>query len=158
MRNDFKQRPRSNFRGGGIALRGMGAALRGGGIAQRGMGVALKDGGKLFGGKETYKEELGEAKAVASKKISPKQFVKGEKSEGEKTGEKNTSNIAKKIASGKMSPKQYATMETSEKMKKGGSALKKVDSKKNPGLSKLPTSVRNKMGYMKKGGKAKNKK
>jgi len=158
MRNDFKIRPRSNFRGGGIALRGMGAALRGGGIAQRGMGVALKVGGKLFGGKETYKEELGEAKAVASKKISPKQFVKGEKSEGEKTGEKNTSNIAKKIASGKMSPKQYATMETSEKMAKGGSALKKVDSKKNPGLSKLPTSVRNKMGYMKKGGKAKNKK
>jgi len=122
------------------------------------MGVALKVGGKLFGGKETYKEELGEAKAVASKKISPKQFVKGEKSEGEKTGEKNTSNIAKKIASGKMSPKQYATMETSEKMAKGGSSLKKVDSKKNPGLSKLPTSVRNKMGYMKKGGKAKNKK
>jgi len=162
MRNDFKIRPRSNFRGGGIALRGMGAALRGGGIAQRGMGVALKDGGKLFGGKENYKEELGEAKAVASKKISPKQFVKGEKSEGEKTGEKtgekNTSNIAKKIASGKMSPKEYAKMETSEKMKKGGSALKKMDSKKNPGLAKLPTSVRNKMGFMKKGGKAKNKK
>jgi len=49
-------------------------------------------------------------------------------------------------------------METSEPMKKGGSALKKVDSKKNPGLSKLPTSVRNKMGYMKKGGKANKKK
>ena len=28
-------------------------------------------------------------------------------------------------------------------------ALKPVDKKKNPGLSKLPTGVRNKMGYMK---------
>jgi hypothetical protein len=32
--------------------------------------------------------------------------------------------------------------------------MKAVDSKKNPGLSKLPTEVRNKMGYMKKGGMA----
>jgi len=30
--------------------------------------------------------------------------------------------------------------------------MKKVDKKKNPGLAKLPTAVRNKMGYMKKGG------
>ena len=40
-------------------------------------------------------------------------------------------------------------------MKKGGKALKPVDKKKNPGLAKLPTSVRNKMGYMKDGGIAK---
>ena len=31
--------------------------------------------------------------------------------------------------------------------------LKKVDKKKNPGLAKLPTKVRNKMGYMKNGGR-----
>jgi len=31
--------------------------------------------------------------------------------------------------------------------------MKKVDAKKNPGLAKLPTDVRNKMGFMKKGGK-----
>ena len=30
--------------------------------------------------------------------------------------------------------------------------LKPVDKKKNPGLAKLPTGVRNKMGYMKDGG------
>jgi len=125
MRNDFKQRPRPEFRGGGIALRGLGAALRGGGIAQRGMGVALKDGGKLFGGKETYKEELGEAKAVKSKKISPKQFVKGEKSEGHKGEEKGVAKMAKKIASGKMSPESYASKEAAEPMKKGGKAKKK---------------------------------
>jgi hypothetical protein len=43
-----------------------------------------------------------------------------------------------------------------KKMQSGGS-LKAVDSYKNPGLSKLPTEVRNKMGYMKNGGKAKKK-
>ena len=31
--------------------------------------------------------------------------------------------------------------------------LKPVDKKKNPGLAKLPTAVRNKMGFMKRGGK-----
>ena len=31
--------------------------------------------------------------------------------------------------------------------------LKKVDKSKNPGLAKLPTKVRNNMGYMNKGGK-----
>ena len=32
--------------------------------------------------------------------------------------------------------------------------MKPVDKKKNPGLAKLPKTVRNKMGYMKNGGKA----
>jgi len=35
----------------------------------------------------------------------------------------------------------------------GMTGLKPVDKKKNPGLAKLPTKVRNKMGYMKNGGK-----
>ena len=34
-------------------------------------------------------------------------------------------------------------------------ALKPDNPEKNPGLSELPTEVRNKMGYMKKGGKVK---
>jgi hypothetical protein len=38
--------------------------------------------------------------------------------------------------------------------KKDGGIMKAVDKKKNPGLAKLPTEVRNKMGYMKKGGMA----
>ena len=42
-----------------------------------------------------------------------------------------------------------------KKYEEGGKALKKVDSSKNPGLSKLPKEVRNKMGYMEHGGKAK---
>jgi hypothetical protein len=37
---------------------------------------------------------------------------------------------------------------------KGGD-MKQVDMKKNPGVAKLPTAVRNKMGFMKKGGMAK---
>jgi hypothetical protein len=45
MRNDYKIRPRSEFKGGGIAMRGKGQALRGGGIATRGTGQALKKGG-----------------------------------------------------------------------------------------------------------------
>jgi len=43
------------------------------------------------------------------------------------------------------------------KMKMGGS-LKPVDKTEKPGLAKLPTSVRNKMGYQKNGGKMSKKK
>jgi hypothetical protein len=39
-------------------------------------------------------------------------------------------------------------------LKKGGEIMKQVDMKKNPGVAKLPTDVRNKMGFMKKGGMA----
>ena len=39
----------------------------------------------------------------------------------------------------------------SKKMASGGH-LKEVDAQDNPGLAKLPTEVRNKMGYAKKGG------
>ena len=38
--------------------------------------------------------------------------------------------------------------------RKNGGIMKAVDTKKNPGLAKLPTAVRNKMGYMKDGGAA----
>ena len=40
-----------------------------------------------------------------------------------------------------------------DKMKKKKKGKKKVDAKKNPGLAKLPKNVRNKMGYIKRGGK-----
>ena len=41
--------------------------------------------------------------------------------------------------------------------KKDGGMMKPVDKNKNPGLAKLPKAVRNKMGYMKKGGAVKKK-
>ena len=67
----------------------------------------------------------------------------------------------KKIAIGIGKAKDYPgikkIIEMNKKGKKrftdGGSALKAVDKSKNPGLAKLPTAVRNKMGYMKKGGR-----
>ena len=79
------------------------------------MGVALKDGGKLFGGKETYKEELAEAKEVKSGKTSPKAFVKKEKAEKHKGEElKSLAKQAKAIKSGNKSPETYAEEETAE--------------------------------------------
>ena len=99
---------------------------RGGGIALRGMGAALAKGGRAFGGKETYGEELTEAKQVKSGTITPKQFVKKEKAEKHKGEElKSLAKQAKALKSGKVSPESYAKMEVSEPMKKGGKAKKK---------------------------------
>ena len=44
---------------------------------------------------------------------------------------------------------------TGMKPAKPADKMKPVDREKNPGLAKLPTDVRNKMGFMKKGGKVK---
>ena len=52
--------------------------------------------------------------------------------------------------------KGYAKGGMKKKAYAGGGALKAAP-KGNKGLSKLPSSVRNKMGYMKKGGMAKGK-
>lgn len=89
-------------------------------------GRKFKGGGmakSLFGGKETYSEELKEAKALKSGKISEQGFVKGEKSEGHKDEEKNPTVLAKAIKSGKKSPQQYASEEAKE-MSCGGKVKK----------------------------------
>ena len=49
--------------------------------------------------------------------------------------------------------KKQVSVGGTKKMKK--KRLKPVDKKKNPGLAKLPRKVRNKMGFMKKGGRVK---
>jgi len=54
-------------------LHGKMSIMKGGGMATK----------KMFGGKESYKEELAEAKAIKSGKITPQQYARGEKSEGE---------------------------------------------------------------------------
>ena len=46
---------------------------------------------KLFKGKESYSEELKEAKAIKSGKITPQQYAKGEKMEGHAKGGRITS-------------------------------------------------------------------
>lgn len=68
---------------------------------------------KLFRGADTPAEEKAEAKAVRSGKITPKQYVAGEKSEGEK--EPGMMARAKALKSGKMSPAAYAAHEKTEK-------------------------------------------
>lgn len=82
-------------------------------------GQTFKEGGamkNLFGGKETRAEEMKEAKALKSGKISPKDYVKGEKSEGHGAG---AAAKAKAIKSGKLSPAKYGAEHA---MKKGGMA------------------------------------
>ena len=69
---------------------------------------------KLFGGKETPAEEMKEATALKSGRISKQQYVAGEKSEGHGAG---AAKKASAIKSGRLSPKAYAAGEQKE-MKK----------------------------------------
>jgi len=64
----------------------------------------------------------------------------------------NNPKFAKKVGVSKTVGEEFMKADKGRKFKAGG--LKEVDSDSNPGLSKLPTEVRNKMGYMKKGGMA----
>ena len=66
----------------------------------------------------------------------------------------NDPKAAKRLGIKKSVGEEFMKADKTKKFGSGG-ALKAVDSSDNPGLSKLPTEVRNKMGYMKKGGMAK---
>jgi hypothetical protein len=66
----------------------------------------------------------------------------------------NNPKAAKRLGIPRSVGEEFMKADKGRKFKEGG-ALKEVDSNENPGLSKLPTEVRNKMGYMKKGGMAK---
>ena len=66
----------------------------------------------------------------------------------------NNPKFAKKVGISKSVGEEFMKSDKTKKFGSGG-ALKEVDSSENPGLSKLPTEVRNKMGYMKKGGMTK---
>jgi hypothetical protein len=66
----------------------------------------------------------------------------------------NDPKAAKRLGIPKSVGEEFMKADKGKKFGSGG-ALKAVDSSDNPGLSKLPTEVRNKMGYMKKGGMAK---
>jgi hypothetical protein len=69
----------------------------------------------------------------------------------------NNPKFAKKVGVPQSVGKEFNNADKGKKFKEGGLMnMKPVDSEENPGLSKLPTEVRNKMGYMKKGGKVKN--
>jgi hypothetical protein len=62
--------------------------------------------------------------------------------------------FAKKVGVPQSVGKDFNNADKGKKFKEGG-IMKPVDMENNPGLAKLPTDVRNKMGYMKKGGKVK---
>jgi hypothetical protein len=68
----------------------------------------------------------------------------------------NNPKFAKKVGVSKSVGKEFMKADKGRKFNEGG-ALKQTDAESNPGLAKLPTEVRNKMGYMKKGGMAKDK-
>ena len=69
---------------------------------------------KMFGGKETPAEEMKEAKALKSGRISKQQYVAGETSEGHGAG---AAKKASAIKSGSLSPKAYAKEHAKEGMK-----------------------------------------
>jgi hypothetical protein len=63
----------------------------------------------------------------------------------------NNPKFAKKAGVSSAVGKEFLTADKGKTFKEGG-PMKKIDMKKNPGMAKLPTAVRNKMGFMKKGG------
>jgi hypothetical protein len=65
----------------------------------------------------------------------------------------NNPKFAKKVGVSKSVGAEFMKADKGRKFGAGG-ALKQTDAESNPGLAKLPTEVRNKMGYMKKGGMA----
>jgi len=66
----------------------------------------------------------------------------------------NNPSFAKKAGVPQSVGKEFNQADKGRKFFKGGD-MKSVDMKKNPGVAKLPTAVRNKMGFMKEGGMAK---
>lgn len=68
-----------------------------------------------FKGKQTRGEEMAEAKAVRSGKMTPAQYAKGEKKEGNKMSAKMLAKRGAAMKSGKMSPAQYAKNEAKKK-------------------------------------------
>lgn len=67
---------------------------------------------KLFGGKETYAEELKEAKAIKSGRISPQQYARGEQKE--EAGMK-----MKKMAKGGMAASKMGAVKTAAPSRDG---------------------------------------
>ena len=65
----------------------------------------------------------------------------------------NNPSFAKKVGVPQSVGKDFNQADKGRKFSEGGD-MKPVDMKKNPGVAKLPTAVRNKMGFMNKGGMA----
>jgi len=115
--------------------------------------------------KKKQKIDLGKVAADAMKKGAESKYITRKK---KKFDLADLPSLQKKKESKfitKKSPQQIREREMVRSKKMGGGmmgrrfgmkdgTLKPVDPKTQKGLSKLPTKVRNKMGYMKKGGRA----
>ena len=119
----------------------------------------LVDTGRAFkfrGGKEIYTTTPGEnpkvkfASTIAKDagRTPTKKFKKGKELEKKADGGR----IGRRF--GSPNPRKTNVQKIKETFSPKGKNLKPVDKKKTPGLAKLPTQVRNKMGYMKSGGRA----
>ena len=135
----------------------------------------FKEGGSVYKSRHSEKSEVSEDIAK-DKKIVKKAFAMHDKQEhpGEKTdlsklkkggrAKKECGTVKKYKCGGgvfgaKKTKEDIKNMDDAKdckpKMLAGGGSLKETDEEENPGLAKLPTNVRNKMGYMRNGGKAK---
>ena len=65
---------------------------------------------KAFKGKQTAAEEKAEAKMVRSGKMTPAQYARAEKAEGDTQSTKSLEARGKQLASGKLSADKYAAM------------------------------------------------
>ena len=65
----------------------------------------------------------------------------------------NNSKFAKKVGVPQSVGEDFSKADKGKTFNRGGE-MKPIDTSKNPGMAKLPTAVRNKMGFMKEGGKA----
>ena len=109
---------------------------KGGRVAKMGGGMMMKRPMMNSGGPISFiKKKLKERKR--------------KKSEEEKVRKLKEGLMVEKLKEGL----KEQTKKDSKKFRDGGSALKPVNPETQKGLSKLPKKVRNKMGYMKKGGK-----
>lgn len=63
-----------------------------------------------FKGKDNRAEEMAEARQVRSGKVSPAQYAKKEKAEGDKKPTKALMATGKKLATGKLSAATYGKM------------------------------------------------
>lgn len=70
---------------------------------------------KAFGGKQTSAEERKEAAMVRSGKVTPAQYARREKAEGDSKPMPALKSTGQKLASGKMTASQYAAKRSPKK-------------------------------------------
>jgi len=140
-----------------------GAMMKMGGKAakQAAIAIAMKKAGK------TPKKKMQYGGAAASMKPTSKikKAQAGLTASNKRVGPIDPNGAFTKVQEMNLPPRNVKTKVSltenkqlgATKMMKMGGGLKPVNKAKNPGLSKLPTPVRNKMGYQKNGGNTKKK-